>query len=312
MAEPAATGDEFQRELLELFAAEAYEWLAQIQQALARFQASLDPSVKFDALDIISRGITSLGGSAATVDLPAIQELVFGLLPLLEQLRGADSVDVNDTLANLRDALANITGLVASNTGIPATVTFEAHKPDLRQAKEFLHALHTLRRVQMRTTPVARSVTDNVIRRVQQDLERGFSQVDTPTILAQVDEVCRDHDDFVRLVQSTLPALSAAVAALKSMSRPPTLNRPPDQTMEWLHTVNQLVDQARQRDAVPLLHFFQGLSSFIKIVTERRLAISAQRFGAVETRLGGMASIAQAWLEAERAERAAIVHLLAA
>ena len=146
MAEPAATGDEFQRELLELFAAEAYEWLAQIQQALARFQASLDPSVKFDALDIISRGITSLGGSAATVDLPAIQELVFGLLPLLEQLRGADSVDVNDTLANLRDALANITGLVASNTGIPATVTFEAHKPDLRQAKEFLHALHTLRR----------------------------------------------------------------------------------------------------------------------------------------------------------------------
>ena len=312
MAEPAATGDEFQRELLELFAAEAYEWLAQIQQALARFQASLDPSVKFDALDIISRGITSLGGSAATVDLPAIQELVFGLLPLLEQLRGADSVDVNDTLANLRDALANITGLVASNTGIPATVTFEAHKPDLRQAKEFLHALHTLRRVQMRTTPVARSVTDNVIRRVQQDLERGFSQVDTPTILAQVDEVCRDHDDFVRLVQSTLPALSAAVAALKSMSRPPTLNRPPDQTMEWHHTVNQLVDQARQRDAVPLLHFFQGLSSFIKIVTERRLAISAQRFGAVETRLGGMASIAQAWLEAERAERAAIVHLLAA
>ena len=312
MAEPAATGDEFQRELLELFATEAYEWLAQIQQALARFQASLDPSVKFDALDIISRGITSLGGSAATVDLPAIQELVFGLLPLLEQLRGADSVDVNDTLANLRDALANITGLVASNTGIPATVTFEAHKPDLRQAKEFLHALHTLRRAQMRAAPVARSVTDNVIRRVQQDLERGFSQVDTPTILAQVNEVCRDHDDFVRLVQSTLPALSAAVAALKSMSRPPTLNRPPDQTMEWLHTVNQLVDQARQRDAVPLLHFFQGLSSFIKIVTERRLAISAQRFGAVETRLGGMASIAQAWLEAERAERAAIVHLLAA
>ena len=312
MAEPAATGDEFQRELLELFAAEAYEWLAQIQQALARFQASLDPSVKFDALDIISRGITSLGGSAATVDLPAIQELVFGLLPLLEQLRGADSVDVNDTLANLRDALANITGLVASNTGIPATVTFEAHKPDLRQAKEFLHALHTLRRAQMRAAPVARSVTDNVIRRVQQDLERGFSQVDTPTILAQVDEVCRDHDDFVRLVQSTLPALSAAVAALKTVSRPPTLNRHPDQTTEWLHTVNQLVDQARQRDAVPLLHFFQGLSSFIKIVTERRLAISAQRFGAVETRLGGMASIAQAWLEAERAERAAIVHLLAA
>src|SRR5574339_227370 len=129
MAEPAATGDEFQRELLEIFAAEAYEWLAQIQQSLARFQASLDPSVKFDALYIISRGITSLGGSAATVDLPAIQELVFGLLPLLEQLRGADSVDVNDTLANLRDALANITGLVASNTGIPATVTFEAHKP---------------------------------------------------------------------------------------------------------------------------------------------------------------------------------------
>lgn len=311
MADPV-TGDEFQRELLELFAAEAYEWLAQIQQALARFQASLDPSVKLDALDVISRGITSLGGSAATVDLPAIQELVFGLLPLLEQLRGADSVDVNDTLAKLRDSLANITGLVASNTGIAATVTFEAQKPDLHHAKAFLHALHTLRRAQMRAASAARSVTDNVIRRVQRDIEQGVSQVDTPTILAQVDEVCRDHDDFVRLVQSTLPALSAAVAALKSMSRESPSIRPPDQATEWLHTVDQLVDQARQRDAVPLLHFFQGLSSFIKIVTEHRLTISAQRFGAVETRLGGMASIAQAWLEAERAERAAIVQLLAA
>jgi hypothetical protein len=99
---------------------------------------------------------------------------------------------------------------------------------------------------------------------------------------------------------------------LQSISRQPISNRPPDQAAEWLHMVDQLVDQARQRDAAPLLHFFQGLSSFIRIVTERRLAISAQRFGAVETRLGGMASIAQVWLEAERAERAAIIQLLAA
>lgn len=311
MAEPV-TGDEFQRELLELFAAEAYEWLAQIQQALARFQASQDPSVKFEALDVISRGITSLGGSAATVELPVIQELVFGLLPLLEQLRGVQSVEANDALATLRESLANITGLVASHTGIPATVTFEAQKPDLHHAKEFLHALQALRRAPMRAAPVARSVTDTVIRRVQQDLERGVAHVDTTTILAQVDKVCRDHDDFVRLVQATIPALSAAVASMKSMSRQPTAIHSPDQTTEWLHAVDQLVNQSRQRDAVPLLHFFQGLSSFVKIVTERRLAISAQRFGAVESRLGEMGSIAEAWLEAEQAERTAIVQLLAA
>lgn len=312
MAEPAVAGDEFQRELLELFAAEAYEWLAQIQQALARFQASLDPSVRSDALDVIARGITSLGGSAATIDLPAIQELVFSLLPLLEQLRGADSMGASETLAKLRDSLANITGLVASNTGIPATVTFEAQQPGLRHAKELLHALHTLRRTQMRTAPAPRSVIDSVIRLVQQDLERGYSQVDPPTLVAQVDEVCRDHDDFVRRVQSALPFLSAAVAALKSMSRQPASNRPVDRATECLQTVDQLVDQARQRDAVPLLHFFQGLSSFIKIATERRLAISAQRFGAVETRLAALGATAQAWLEAEREERTAIVELLAA
>lgn len=312
MAEPAAAGNDFQRELLELFAAEAYEWLAQIQQALARFQASLDPSVKFDALDIISRGITSLGGSAATVDLPAIQELVFGLLPLLEQLRGPDSANASDTLANLRDSLANITGLVASNTGMPATVTFEAHKPDLRQAKEFLQALHTLRRTQMRAVHVSRSVTDSVIRRVQQDLEHGLSQVHAPTILAQLDDVCRSNDAFVHRVQSALPDLCAAVTAMRSMLRQPVQILPPDQTAKWLHAVDQLTEQARQREAAPLHHFFQGLSSFIKIATERRLAVSTQRFGAVETRLNGIASMAHAWLEAERAEREAIVQLLAA
>jgi chemotaxis protein histidine kinase CheA len=312
MAEPAAAGDDFQRELLELFAAEAYEWLAQIQQALARFQASLDPSVKFDALDTISRGITSLGGSAATVDLPAIQELVFGLLPLLEQLRGPDSANASDTLANLRDSLANITGLVASNTGMPATVTFEAHKPDLRQAKEFLQALHTLRRAQMRAVHVSRSVIDSVIRRVQQDLEHGHSQVDTPTILAQLDDVRRSNDDFVHRVQSALPDLCAVVTAMKSMFHQPVQILPPDQTAKWLHAVDQLTEQARQREATPLQHFFQGLSSFIKIVTERQLAVSTQRFGAVENRLSGIASIAHAWLEAERTEREAIVQLLTA
>lgn len=312
MTEPAAAGDEFQRELLELFAAEAYEWLAQIQKALVRFHTSLDPSGRFDALGVIARGITSLGGSAATIDLPAIQEQVFGLLPVLEHLRGVDSVAAVDALANLRVALGNITTLVASSTGIPATVTFEAHKPGLRHAKELLHALHVLRRTQMRTTPVARSVTDSVIRRVQQDLEGGVSQVDMPTILAQIDEVCRDHDEFVSRVQATLPALSTAITALESISRGPTGSRFSDQTREWLQAVDQLVDQARQREAVLLLQFFQGLSSFMKIVTERRLTISAQRFGAVEIRLGEMASVAQSWLEAERAERAAIVQLLAA
>jgi chemotaxis protein histidine kinase CheA len=312
MTEPVAAADDFQRELLELFAAEAYEWLTQIQQALARFQASSDPSVKFDALDIISRGITSLGGSAATVDLPAIQELVFGLLPLLEQLRGPASADASDTLANLRDSLANITDLVTSNTGMPATVTFEAHKPDVRQAKEFLQALHALRRAQMYAVHVSRSVTDSVIRRVQQDVEHGLSKVDAPTILAQLDDVCRSNDDFVHRVQSALPGLCAAVTAMKSMHHQPVQLLPADQTTKWLHTVDQLTEQARQREATPLQHFFQGLSSFIKIVTERRLAVSAQRFGAVETRLNGIASIAHAWLEAERAEREAIVQLLAA
>ncbi|MEX5214891.1 MAG: Hpt domain-containing protein [Nitrospiraceae bacterium] len=312
MTEPAAAGDEFQRELLELFAAEAYEWLAQIQQALVRFHTSLDPSERFDALDVIARGITSLGGSAATIDLPAIQEQVFGLLPVLDHLRAVDSVAAVDALANLRGALGNITLLVASSTGIPATVTFEAHKPGFRHAKELLHALHTLRRAQMRTTPVVRSVIDSVIRRVQQDLEGGVSQVDTSTILAQMDEVCRDHEEFVSRVQATLPALSTVITALKSISREPTVNHFPDQTREWLQGIDQLVDQARQREAVALLHFFQGLSSFIKIVTERRLTISAHRFGAVEIRLSGMASVAQSWLEAERAERAAIVQLLAA
>ena len=87
---------------------------------------------------------------------------------------------------------------------------------------------------------------------------------------------------------------------------------PPDQTTKWLHAVDQLTEQARQREATPLLHFFQGLASFIKIVTERRLTVSIQRFGAVEARLNGIASIAHAWLEAERAEGEAIVQLLGA
>ena len=309
MSQDNAADDDFQKELLGLFAVEDYEWLGQILASLVRLEEVAEPSTATDAIDGIVRGLTSLGGSAATVDLPGIQESVFGLLPLAEQLRSAETAAPSELLLKIRETLRQITASVAESTGTPATVSFDAPKADLRRAKDFLAALQELRRGQSREGIGQRHIVNAVMKRVQKDLDRGVSQVDGQAIRQFFDDMSRADEDYLGRIQLAIPAIATAVSALKMTALQPAAVS----SAQWkslLETLDQLVELSRQRYAHAIMHFFQGLSTFVRIVADRRMTISAQRFELVEARVQGVMESVKQWGIAGQTERNAIVHLV--
>ncbi len=311
MSQTTPPEDEFQKELLGLFAVEAYEWLGQILTAVVRLEEVRDPSSAPESLDTIVRGLTSLGGSAATVDLPGIQERVFGLLPAIESLRAADGNAAADTLGTVRETLAHITAAVAERTGTPATVSFDVPRADLRRAKDFLAALESLRQAQPRWHPHQRHVIDSISKRVQKDLDRGVSQVDRDALRKSLDEAARSDEDLLGRLQLALPAISSAVTALKATALSPA-SVSMSQWKSLLDTIDQLVELSRQKHAPAIMQFFSGLSTFVRIATDRRMAISERRFDLVEARVGAVLDMAKAWSEHGHKEREAVAQLVPA
>ena len=84
--EPEQTEDDFQKELIDLFGQEAQEWLLQIHSALTELESQVSGDRHAQLVDAIVRGITSLGGSAATVSLSEVERTTFALLPFIDTI----------------------------------------------------------------------------------------------------------------------------------------------------------------------------------------------------------------------------------
>ncbi|HET8580556.1 MAG TPA: Hpt domain-containing protein, partial [Nitrospiraceae bacterium] len=128
--------DQFQKEVLELFSLEAHEWLGQINAAVRELESNSDSVVRPKLFDIVHRGITNLGGSAATVDLPAIQQLTFGLLPLLDTLRSQGTLRSTEQFAALRDGLDRIKTAVQQVADPSQAPTRQPSKPTGKIAEQ--------------------------------------------------------------------------------------------------------------------------------------------------------------------------------
>ncbi len=79
--------DDFQKELIVLFVQEAHEWLQSIHDALDELQQGPAPERHAKLIRTMSAGVTSLGGSAATIDLPGVAQASFAALPFIEALQ---------------------------------------------------------------------------------------------------------------------------------------------------------------------------------------------------------------------------------
>ena len=177
----------FRTELLEVFALEAQEWLQQGRAALLLLQRQPGLGTNFKFLDIIQQGMWNLGGSAATVDLPRVSELAYGVLPILdsrqrqERSTPEDWAYIQELLEEISSAIEQITaekpsGAVEDQARSVEGTTEPPSSPVAAEESITLDALCQLQLRLAQSGQTGRNLVDLVLQRARNENGQGGDQ----------------------------------------------------------------------------------------------------------------------------------------
>ncbi|MCE9536602.1 MAG: hypothetical protein K8R65_09355 [Nitrospirae bacterium] len=308
----AETTDDFQKELIDLFVQEAQEWLQNIHVALDELQQGPAPERHAKLIGIISAGVTNLGGSAATINLPDVEQASFKAIPFIEALQDpAKSLSVQDFLSlckqlgQIHTALTQATGISFEDDGSGAAA--EAAYSSLSSA-EFLLALQALEERQPQAAMSGRNVIRVMIEQIEGQVQTGVGQVDATVIQDYLTRVSEAEELFLAAIGKQVPAISEKLNILgqdggEPASRMAVLDAS-------LQDVARLRSEAQQVNAGAAMMFFAGLHSLMTVVAQRRVRLAAARVETVKARLHIMGTAIREWAEHGRTQRAAINQLL--
>jgi HPt (histidine-containing phosphotransfer) domain-containing protein len=304
------TSDEFQNELVELFVQEAHEWLQNIHVALDEIQQGPPPERHAVLINTLTAGVTNLGGSAATINLPNVEQASFAALPFIEAIKDpTKSFSVQDFLSlckqlgQIHTALTNATGV--SFDAEAESETVEA-APGLSPT-EFVETLRKLQSTQETTGPLERNLIKTMIDQMEGQVQAGVQHVGADVIQGYLDRMSESEEAFVQVVDEQLPTLTAQ---LSSLADPTSL---PGGVLEAsIREVTQLRAEAQQVNVTPAMTFFSGLHSLLSVLAQHHMNLAAPRVQAITDRLGVVRKLIHQWVERGRSERAAIGQALPA
>lgn len=304
------TSDEFQNELVELFVQEAHEWLQNIHVALDEIQQGPPPERHAVLINTLTAGVTNLGGSAATINLPNVEQASFAALPFIEAIKDpTKSLSVQDFLSlckqlgQIHTALTNATGV--SFDAEAESETVEA-APGLSPT-EFVETLRKLQSTQETTGPLERNLIKTMIDQMEGQVQAGVQHVGVDVIQGYLDRMSESEEAFVQVVDEQLPTLTAR---LSSLADPASL---PGGVLEAsIREVTQLRAEAQQVNVTPAMTFFSGLHSLLSVLAQHHMNLAAPRVQAITDRLGVVRKLIHQWVERGRSERAAIGQALPA
>lgn len=304
------TSDEFQNELVELFVQEAHEWLQNIHVALDEIQQGPPPERHAVLINTLTAGVTNLGGSAATINLPNVEQASFAALPFIEAIKDpTKSFSVQDFLSlckqlgQIHMALTNATGV--SFDAEAESETVEA-VPGLSPT-EFVETLRKLQSTQETTGPLERNLIKTMIDQMEGQVQAGVQHVGVDVIQGYLDRMSESEEAFVQVVDEQLPTLTAQ---LSSLADPASL---PGGVLEAsIREVTQLRAEAQQVNVTPAMTFFSGLHSLLSVLAQHHMNLAAPRVQAITDRLGVVRKLIHQWVERGRSERAAIGQALPA
>jgi len=295
------TQDDFQKELIELFGQEAQEWLVQIHSALTELEGQPDFERHAQLVDAIVRGITSLGGSAATINLPEVERATFALLPFIDTIKDHTTVTHQD-FSTVREQFRIVVACVKGATGI----TLEIEPPvEAAQAQEpaidFLTLLNALRALQdQQPATASRSLIPLVLQRFEHEARQGGALIQATTFqqilhdLHSADAHCLDS-----LLQE-LPRFARHVSRLRGKEAGVT---EPEQLLgASLERIEHLQNLAKQTNATILVTFLTGLQNFLSLLVQHRIPVGEQRLQSVEGRILAMAGMVEEWIATGRRE----------
>ena len=295
--EPEQTQDDFQKELIELFGQEAQEWLMQIHAALTELGNQPDSDRHAQLVDAVVRGITSLGGSAATVSLPDVERATFALLPFIETIKDRTTATKQD-FSTITDHFRAVIASVRAATGISLDIEpLQEAQPSPEPVFDFLTLLNALRMLQDEQAAAGsspRSLIPQVLQRLEHEARQGSGQIEAATF-----------QDLLRVIQSTdAQCLGSLRLELPGIAQHLSRFRVEGLAMlesgtdfdAAMHTIEHLQDIAKQTNATPVVTFLTGLHNFFSLVVQRRLDIAAHKIQAVETRIFAVAEMVEEWI----------------
>ncbi|HMS83682.1 MAG TPA: hypothetical protein PKD12_08530 [Nitrospira sp.] len=309
---PVEAEDGFQKELVELFVQEAHEWLQQIHVALDELQQAPESSRHRSLAQAIKVGITNLGGSAATVHLTDVERASFSALPFIEAVQDPSArISADDFLA-LCKQLGHIHGALTRATG----VMFREASPQPPEngqlmtipTKQLLTILHELQMNSGLSQTVPRNLVQTIVAQAEALIQCGTGHCQVASIQEFLDRSAEGDQGFLTLVQQQAVHLTAVLHALTSGHTVPEACS--TDLLMAVERVAQLWSAAQQVNASQVVTFFMGLHSFLTIVLQQRVVVSAQSVAAVQTRLTQCVRTIEEWVESGRVERLAIQGVL--
>jgi hypothetical protein len=310
-AETQPSDDDFQKELVELFRQEAQEWLVQIDAALTELEGQASPDRHIQLVEAIVRAITSLGGSAATINLPEVERVTFALLPFMEIVRDRTTASKQDYFT-VRQQFRVVTASVREATGlIFGAVPPAEEATSVTPGIELLTLLNSLRELPdtcVRTRSWTRHLIQNVIRRLEQTARQGAERIEAGVLQEMLGELVGADEEFFQDLQRTLPDIRQAMDILKA--RPSCKPLPSDDFMSSLSEVERLQGRAKQVNAAAIATFLTGLQNFISLLAHRRLGLGTKKLDAVGARITSVLEVTHEWVQSGREEREAIIKAL--
>jgi len=328
--------DQFLKEVLGLFALEGLELVGQIRAALDELGKHSDPRRHAKLYESMVRGLTTLGGSAATVGLLDIEKLPFALVALVQRMQDLGTAWSTDQVAVLRrslDAIATaIQGLSQGGSGVIADLP-----RILEQTKEAAQAqpqtattgkaqsgakgdagpaaatptrpasvIDTLRNLQKNKVEggATRHILDTVIERACAQSGGHAIRVEPRAIRSILRELDALDEWFLVEVQRRIPTLVGGFSEIMAG------NYSEEEVERLLQEVCRLHEAAQNVQATAIMQFLQGLNTFVTIVTQKRMQVRTERLQAVAGRISMFARMVQHWVTLGQNERASIEHAL--
>lgn len=310
----ADTTDDFQNELIVLFVQEAHEWLQRIHDALDELQQGPAPERHAKLIHTMSAGVTSLGGSAATIDLPGVTQASFAALPFIEALQdplkagsSLDFLSLCKQLGQIHKALTQATGVSFDDegSGAMAEIVDAVLSPE-----KFLKTLQELQNKQSSDMGSERNVIRSLIEQIEGQIQAGVQGIDPTIVQGYLARVSEAEESFLKVIDEQVPAIMKKISALKMGGGEPAANMVALEAS--LQDVAHLRAEAQQVNAGSAMMFFSGLHVLLTMVTQRRVLLAATRIESVTSRLHMMGDAIRLWVEHGRAQRAAIDQVLPA
>jgi chemotaxis protein histidine kinase CheA len=304
--------DDFQKELVDLFVQEAHEWLQNIHVALDELQQGPEPERHAKLIETISAGVTNLGGSAATINLPDVKQASFAAIPFIEALRDPqkalsvqDFLSLCKQLGQIHTALTRATGISFEDDGSGAAD--DAVSGSISPG-EFIQALQELQEKDSISTASERNLITHLIEQMKGQVQAGVEGIDATVIQAYLARVSEAEELFLKVIEERVPEIFKKMSVLKTDGAEVSSYMLALEVS--LQDVAHLRVEAQQVHAGPAMLFFTGLHSLLTLVAQRRVFLAATRVESVKTRLHVMGGAIRQWVEHGRAQHAAIKQLL--